>query len=207
MQDTNIEWAHHTFNPWQGCTKVSAGCKNCYAAARSARFKQDNWGAEKPRIPASENTWKQPLAWNEEARRTGVRKQVFSSSLADVMDDEAPEGARERLFSLIRETPYLDWLLLTKRPENFQKYLPWMQDGSAPYPNVWLGVTTEDKKSAAERIPILQQTPVANIRFLSAEPLLEELGDVDLRGIHWVIIGVKAAPMQDRCSLNGRRNC
>ena len=105
-KQTNISWTDHTFNPWIGCTKVSAECLYCYAetVARKPAI-QTEWGKGKPRRPASADTWKEPIRWNEQAKRDGVRRKVFCASMADVFDPEAPEGSRTRLFKLIREDP------------------------------------------------------------------------------------------------------
>jgi protein gp37 len=158
----------------------------------------------------SDAYWRETIRWNAEAERLGRRMRVFVASLADVMDHEAPAGARERLFELIRQTPYLDWLILTKRPQNFRRFLPWMLDGSEPYPNVWLGVSVENRTEALRRIPILRQTP-ATLRFISAEPLLGELGNLDLAGVHWTICGGEsgggARSMDLQWALNLHEQC
>ena len=204
MENTKISWTVHTFNPWIGCTKVSPGCKHCYAEVlNDQRYGNHNWGPGAPRRTTGDAYWRQPLKWNREAAKTGIRAKVFCASMADVMDDEAPEGARERLWELIRAASSLDWLLLTKRPENFGRFLPWSA-GVVPFPNVWLGVSTEDRQRANERIPLLAAFP-AVARFLSAEPLLEDLGSIDLRG---ALIGsswaVSRAITPGRCNWNGR---
>jgi len=180
-QNTKIEWADHTFNPWWGCAKVSAGCANCYAETFAARFGV-GWGAQAERRPASEKSWAEPIRWNKAAEREGKRARVFCSSMADVFDEQAPAGARERLWGLIQATPWLDWLLLTKRPENFH-LAPWLEFPNLrpmePPANVWLGVSVENQTAAEWRIPVLLRTPAA-IRFVSAEPLL---GRVDLKNL------------------------
>jgi len=190
MKNSAINWTDNTFNPWEGCTRVSDGCKNCYAQAndkRHLREKVIHWGKGAPRRKMTDAYWDQPVAWNLKAEQDGVRLRVFCASTADWADEEAPAGQRERLFQLIKKTPHLDWLLLTKRAENIEKYLPadWGETG---YPNVWLGVTVENKKEGLPRIDILRKIP-AVCRFLSCEPLIEDLGNVNLNGIHWVIIG------------------
>jgi protein gp37 len=126
-QNSTIEWTHHTFSPWRGCTKVSAGCANCYAAVNmSVKLHGVGWGPRSPRVVKAESGWREPLAWNRAAAAAGERHRVFCASLADVFEgpDTMPEdswpvveAARLRLFDLIRRTPHLDWLLLTKRPE------------------------------------------------------------------------------------------
>jgi protein gp37 len=189
MRNSVINWTDHTFNPWQGCTRVSPGCKNCYAEAldkRNLHSTGSHWGPGVPRKTMSDRYWCQPLTWNRKAAAAGERQRVFCASMADVFDDEAPEGQRDRLWQLIRQTPNLDWLLLTKRPQNSQKYLP--ADWRNGYHNVWLGVSVENRQHGIPRIDLLRQIP-AVVRFLSVEPLLEDLGALDLRGIHWTIIG------------------
>jgi protein gp37 len=225
--DTKIQWAHHTFNPWRGCTHVSPGCENCYAEALSKRnpAQLGTWGAGGERVIASESYWRQPERWNRAAERAHrdacrcmtsdmrlhsygcpaarwERPRVFCASLADVFEDRGDLWApRVRLMALIQRTPHLDWLLLTKRPDNARKLLgsaamweeaDWALSASGadpdtlsgdvwPLPNVWLGTTVEDQRRADERIPILLDTPAA-VRFLSCEPLL---GPVDVA--RWTI--------------------
>jgi len=185
--DTRIEWCHATFNPWRGCTKVSQGCKHCYAETMSGRNPRTlgEWGPRGTRVIAAESYWRQPVKWNAEAQAAGERRRVFCASLADVFEsaDTMPpdawgpvEVARERLFHLIEQTPALDWLLLTKRPENIPYMAPpwWYQEGWPA--NVWIGTSVENQEAADERIPYLLRVP-ARVRFLSCEPLL---GPLDL---------------------------
>lgn len=179
-QDSKIEWTHHTFNPWWGCQKVSDGCTNCYALTLSKRYGYDVWGPAKttPRRMMSEAYWKQPLKWNRAAQATGVRARVFCASMADVFEDH-PQVAewRKQLWGVIDQTPSLDWLLLTKRPQNVNGMVPWWWIGSQPghFPdNVWIGTSCEDQRRADERIPHLLRVP-AKVRFLSCEPLLGAL--------------------------------
>jgi len=170
-EHSKIEWTDHTFNPWMGCTAVSPACDHCYAEAQTARFRQVDWGAKAPRKRTSAANWKKPLVWNRKAEKAGKRAKVFCASLADVFDNHKsilPEW-RTDLWALIRATPWLDWLLLTKRPQNITKFLP--NDWGDGYRNVWLGVTVENQEEANRRIPILLNTP-ASKRFLSCEPLL-----------------------------------
>ena len=169
---TKIGWCDHTFNPWEGCQRVSPGCDRCYAEARAARFRSVEWGPRKPRRRLSAAYWKQPLRWNAGARESGTRPRVFCASLADVFDNQVPEEWRADLWALIRECSALDWLLLTKRPQNMAAMLP--HDWGAGYPNAALGVTAEDQKRAQERVPILLDTPAA-MRFVSVEPMLERV--------------------------------
>ena len=188
MENTRISWADHTLNPWIGCQKVSLGCNNCYAEGIDKRFwGGQHWGAGATRKLASESTWAEPRKWNRQAQARGIPARVFCASLADVFDNQAPAGARERLFALIRETPWLRWLLLSKRVANIEGMLP--SDWADGYANAWLGVTCENQHEAERRLPILTQIP-ATIRFVSAEPLLEAV-DISpwLGPIGWVIVG------------------
>ena len=185
--NSKIEWCDHTFNPWFGCTKVSPACKHCYAEALTRRTGLVVWGPQAERRISSESNWKQPLKWAKAAKAAGVRHRVFCASLADVFEDrQEVKDARLRLFSLIEGTPDLDWLLLTKRPENMLSMLP-VVHLEKPWPNVWLGTTVEDQQRADERIPHLLRTPAAK-RFLSVEPMLGPV-DLVLHGIDWVICG------------------
>jgi len=187
-----IEWTDHTFNPWEGCQKVGPGCDHCYAETRNARFSGGtpvNWGAGAPRRRTSVANWRKPLAWNQDAGEfyasTKRRQRVFCASLADVFDNAVPDAWRADLFTLIRRTPNLDWLLLTKRIGNACQMIEQaMRDqgdegiGHAgwPWQNVWLGATIINQEEANRDIPKLMGTP-ARVRFLSMEPLL---GPVDL---------------------------
>ena len=191
-ENSGIEWTHHTFNPWIGCQKVSAACDFCYAEAWDARGLQggpSRWGPHA--IRTRTKTWGNPVKWQKKAAAEGRRFRVFTASLADVFDNHKsidPSWRRE-LWALIKSCPDLDFLMLTKRPENISKMLPldWFADPH-PYPNVWLGATVEDQK-AAERARHLIKVP-ASVHFLSMEPLL---GEVDLSGVidglEWVITG------------------
>lgn len=168
-RDSAIEWCHHTFNPWIGCTKVSPGCANCYAEARDQRFNGGkHWGSGAPRRVTSPGNWREPLKWNRRAAKAGVRYRVFCGSLCDVFDPLSPYGAMDWLWALIDATPSLDWLLLTKRP-----MLYWPSHGFPP--NVWIGTTVESPDQL-HRVDDLLKIP-ARVRFLSVEPML---GPVDL---------------------------
>lgn len=229
-ENSKIEWCDHTFNPWIGCQKVSSACDNCYAETWDQRFKGERWGPYAKRTLTVKSNWYKPLKWNREAINDGVRKKVFCASLADVFDNHRSilPGWRKDLWELIKATPALDWLLLTKRPQNIEKYLPddW---GNHGYPNVWLGTTVEDQFEAERRIPILLETP-APIHFLSCEPLL---GPVDFartlnmttdkipegdsfpinpyKTLNWVICGgetgKEARPMNPQWVVNLRDQC
>ena len=185
-EETGISWTDSTFNPWWGCMKVSPGCDFCYAESLDHRLAGNHWGANATYRLLSKTNWRNPVKWNKKATETGIRHKVFCASMCDVFDKNAPEGERDRLFELIRNTPMLDWQILTKRAPNIEKYLP--NDWGNGYDNVWLGVSVENKQHGLPRIDILRNIP-AKIRFLSIEPLLEDLGEFDLTNIHWAIVG------------------
>lgn len=183
-ENTKIEWAHHTFNPWIGCTKVGPGCDNCYAEADfDKRRHVVHWGPNQPRKRTAPSTWAQPLRWNKMAEAEGTRYRVFCASLADVFDNEVPDEWRLDLFRLIRDTPHLDWLLLTKRIGNARIMLSNVRLQAEeyidpfPWPNAWIGATITSQVEADRDIPKLLDVPAAK-RFLSMEPLL---GPVDLQ--------------------------
>ena len=198
-ENTKIEWADHTFNPWEGCQKVGPGCDHCYAETRNARFAGGtaiNWGPGAPRRRTSDANWLMPLKWNREAERTGVRPRVFCASLADVFDNAVDPQWREDLFDLIAATPNLDWLLLTKRIGNVGNMLPVPFDFDKHFPNVWLGATVVNQEEADRDIPKLLAVPAAK-RFLSMEPLL---GPVDL---NYVRQRIQAQRSQLARAING----
>jgi protein gp37 len=164
---------------------------HCYAESLAHRYGHDVWGKGKPRRTFGDQHWKQPVMWNAAAEKAGRRAKVVCASMADVFDPEAPESDRQRLWRLIEQTPWLDWQLLTKRPELARRFLPpaWLKN---PRPNVWIGVSVEDRKRKP-RIVALRNIPAA-VRFLSVEPLLEDLGEINLAGIDWVIVGGESGP-------------
>lgn len=222
QKSTGIGWTTFTFNPIRGCTKVSEGCKNCYAEELSKRNPATLgiWGDNGTRVLASDAMWKEPIKWNREAEGAKERPRVFCASLADVFEDwDGPihdskgmvlgkqfepadsaemhnddllsmDDVRLRLFELIDHTPNLDWLLLTKRPENIQRMWPlstypmdhgWEGFCKAYRQNVWLGTTVENQEQADKRIPeLLGCRDLSPVLFLSCEPLL---GPVDLRKV------------------------
>lgn len=222
-ENSKIEWCDHTFNPWIGCTKISTACDNCYAEGWAKRTGQIAlWQGERRRTtPAN---WNLPLKWNAQAEREGRRYRVFCASLADVFDNQVPDEWRTDLWTLIATTKSLDWLLLTKRPQNIAKMLPDHRVGAQPWgdgwPNVWLGTTVENQQQADLRIPHLLSVR-ARVHFLSCEPSLGPLnfrwtnhamdarretyrqyldrnGSVDqyeaLKKIDWVIAGGESGP-------------
>lgn len=201
-EQTNIEWADSTLNPWIGCTKVSPGCDNCYAEKSIPALMQGiKWGpgAARRRTTTHERA---AVTWNSNHAQFfaqhGRRRRVFCASLADVFDREVPTSWRRDLFDLIRCTPHLDWLILTKRIGNAASMIQdalgdlWhsTEPGKAwPWANVWLGATVVNQAEADRDIPKLRAVP-ARVRFLSIEPML---GPVDLRFTNGLVHGCDAA--------------
>jgi protein gp37 len=224
---TKIEWCDHTFNPWIGCQKVSPACDNCYAEGWAKRSGLVEFGPGKERRRTSKSTWRQPLKWNADARKQGIRRRVFCGSLCDVFDNAVPDEWRADLFRLIHETPHLDWLLLTKRIGNAKdrailEVLPASRCGTT-WKHVWLGITVCNQEEADRDIPKLLKTPAAK-RFLSIEPMLGKMNIVpwismntvigsysDTQYINWVICGGesghKARPMHPEWVRSLRDQC
>lgn len=220
MDNSKIEWTESTFNPWIGCTKVSPACRHCYAETLMAqRWGRVKWGAKGTRQRTTESTWKKPITWNRQAAQERKRRRVFCASVADVFETfegRDPKGNqanlddwRKDLFALIDNCPHLDWLILTKRPENARAFF--RLHGARP--NIWLGVSAENQEHWDQRVGILMDTP-ATIRFVSAEPLLSA---INMRGLRpdWVIVGGEsgggfremdpdwARSMRDQCKRAG----
>lgn len=211
-ENSRIAWTDATFNPWVGCTKISAGCANCYAERDRARFDAGRWGPGALRRLTSAANWAKPRTWARKAlSASGRRPRVFCGSLCDYLDAEVPDLWREMLWDLIRATAAdLDWLLLTKRadrlgivPENVAR-------------RCWMGVTVENQATADERIPHLLRCPAA-VRWVSMEPLLSAtsvLGERE-RLIHWIVVGSESGPrrrpfewqwaaaLRDQCAAAG----
>ncbi len=191
-QNSAIEWTDHTFNPWWGCSKVSPGCQYCYAETLSNRYGHAIWGVHKTRRTFGEKHWQEPLKWHRRAQECGRRMRVFCASMADVFEDnQSIADEREKLWLLIAETPMLDWLLLSKRPENMCRFAPWQDVWPA---NVWAMTSVENQVEAEKHIPTLLHVP-ARLHGLSVEPLL---GPIDLSNwlpaIQWVIVGGESGP-------------
>jgi protein gp37 len=185
--ETGIAWTDHTFNIAWGCTKVSPGCAHCYAEDLSTRYGHGVWGPNKPRRTFGPKHWGEPIAWNRAAAKAcPERRRVFCSSMCDIFEDH-PTIAEEllKLWPLIRETPWLDWQLLTKRAERIVECLP--ADWGGGYPNVWLGVSIETREYEW-RVQALREA-AARIRFVSYEPALGPLAGIDLSGVDWLIYG------------------
>ena len=223
-KNSKISWTDHTFNPWWGCVKVSDGCKHCYAEIGAKRFSGepgDLWGPGSNRRFFGDVHWDKPKHWNRQAQKEGVRHKVFCASYADVFENrEDLDNPRVRLFELIEDTPHLDWLLLTKRPENVNSFINISNSFRGGIPNnVWLGTTVENQEMANKRIPILLGIP-ASVLWLSVEPML---GPIDLKGGHeevwplaesriaWVIVGGESGrnprPMAPNWARQVRDDC
>lgn len=202
-KNSTIGWTHSTFNPWWGCSKVSQECTRCYAETFAKRVGHRIWGDDAPRRFFGDAHWNEPLKWDRDAAKAGERRRVFCASMADVFEDrDELNEHRARLWDLISKTPHLDWLLLTKRPENMLRMVPaeWHEEWAG---NVWAG-TTIGHPDSLERLDHLARVP-AVVRFVSVEPLLADLdlglnknlpGQRVLRWhrpaknfINWVIVG------------------
>lgn len=236
MENSKIEWTDHTFNHWQGCIKVSPGCKNCYAETLSNRWGKDIWGPGAKRQRTSAANWQKPLQWDKQAKKAGERYRVFCASMADVFEDndQLIDWRLDLFENIIARTPNLDWLILTKRPDVARQFFGLRLD--LLFPNIWMGASIESQEYADKRIPELLKIPAA-IRFLSCEPLL---GPIDLSGrtmetvwvdaeyadldynlgeiveeegwpIHWVIVGGEsghnARPMHPDWARSLRDQC
>jgi protein gp37 len=189
-ENSAIEWTDATFNPWWGCAEVSPGCKNCYARSLAHRLlpRVSLWDVNGDRRLFGHDHWRGPIRWERKAVKEGRRLKVFCASMADVFDNnDMLVSSRLRLWQLIRATPHLDWLILTKRIGNAKEMLP--ADWGGGYANVWLGASIVNQVEANRDIPKLLATPAA-IRFLSCEPLLGPIRFVDRWDhIDWIIVG------------------
>jgi len=191
--NTKIEWTDYTFNPWWGCQMISPACTNCYAAAWAKRWGKDVWGhPDRSDREPKKGVWKEARKWNRDASREMRRRKVFAASMADVFEDhpQLPE-LRKRFFELVNETPWLDWQLLTKRPENIEPMMAGHFDG-VPH-NVWLGTTAENQEYWNERVPVLLSNP-AVVHFVSAEPLLGSIQMAKGETPDWLIVGGESGP-------------
>lgn len=196
---TGIDWTRSSWSPWWGCTKVSVGdkgaCVECYAEAFDKRVGGDHWGWGKPRRDMSDNHWAQPRKWDRAAAASGEDHTVFPS-MCDPFDNEVGAPLRTRFYDLMRETPNLTWLLLTKRPQNIIKLSE--EAGGLPA-NAAIGCTVVTQKEADRDIPHLIRADArfgARFTFLSVEPMMEAM---DIREwlklrIDWVICGGESGP-------------
>lgn len=194
MKNSGISWTHHTFNPWIGCTKVSSGCDHCYAERDwDHRKGLVSWGSGQKRHRTGPANWLQPIRWDDACRRAGIRQRVFCASLADVFDPEVPDAWRDDLFQLIKRTPNLDWMLLTKREFEMANFFSNFRDRQWPWPHVALGVTIESYENS-KRGNILSLMPAAR-RFVSIEPMLSDINcDGWIASVDEVIVGGESGP-------------
>jgi protein gp37 len=198
---SNIEWTEQTWNPVTGCVKVSPGCKNCYAEAMANRLQC--MGA-----PGYDNGFELSILPERLVQPLRRRKPTlyFVNSMSDLFQEGVPYSFVDQVVAVMDATPQHTYQLLTKRSGRMREYF-----NSRNVPNnLWLGVSVEDRKYGKPRIGDLQAIR-AKTRFLSIEPLLESLGKLDLRGIHWVIVGGEsgagARPMEKSWVLDIRSQC
>ncbi|MEZ5580863.1 MAG: phage Gp37/Gp68 family protein [Candidatus Competibacteraceae bacterium] len=188
---STIEWTEQTWNPTTGCTKISPGCKHCYAEVMARRLCAMS-------ASGYENGFDLTLhpARLEQPLRRKKPTVYFVNSMSDLFHEDIPNEFLDRVFAVIRQTPHHTYQILTKRADRLPQYFA---HRSCPQ-NVWLGVSVEDRNYGIPRIADLRRID-ARVRFLSVEPLLEDLGNIDLTGIHWVIVGGesghKARPMRE----------
>lgn len=198
---SKIEWTELTWNPVSGCTKISPGCKNCYAEKMAHRL-------QAMRAPGYENAFELTLQHARLEQPLGRRKPTvwFVNSMSDLFHEDVPDEYIDQVMDVIRRTPQHTYQILTKRADRLPRYF---RTRSVPG-NVWLGVSVEDRKYGVPRIAHLRKVDAA-IRFLSVEPLLEDVGELDLTDIHWVIVGGEsgknARPMDIEWVRNIRHQC
>lgn len=231
-KETEISWCDSTFNPWWGCEKplvqiggkeiVSPECVSCYAEKLDARWGGKHWGRTAPRRCFGDKHWREPLKWNQEAAEAGRRWRVFCLSMGDILEDRRDlDDHRRRLCDLIPETPWLDWMLLTKRSDLFQILIPgWVWR----LPNVWPGVTAGCQATANIRVPDLVGLKLAYphlVAWVSCEPMLEPINWKQAAAlyppyfksspINLIIFGGESGPRSRRCDiawiLDGVRQC
>lgn len=189
---TKIEWCHHTFNAWIGCTKVSPACDGCYAEnLMDHRYGRVTWGPGEDRQRTSKENWRKPLKWNREAATKAAPTYVFCSSLADVFDNEVEPAWRWDLFELIGATSHLTWLLLTKRISNVIKMTDPMAGCQPLPPNAAVGATMANQAEYDRdhmKLWEVRERLGAAFTFGSFEPLLGRIG-LDEFAPDWIIVG------------------
>ncbi len=200
MRTTKIEWTEQTWNPSVGCNKVTAGCVNCYAETMARRLKAMG-------TKGYENGFKFSIIPERLDQPFKIKKptKFFVNSMSDLFHEEMPFEYLDMIFDTIEKTPWHTYQILTKRERRMAEYFA---EKKLPK-NVWLGVTVENSATKS-RIDYLRNID-AKIRFLSMEPLLEDVGDLDLSNIHWVIVGgesgIVARPMQSSWAVNIKEQC
>ena len=188
MENSGISWTHNTQNFWVGCDKVAPECKNCYISRILSKQGREPWG-EVYRT----QTWDDPWEWEAKCVVKHYAKRVFTCSLSDFFHAKA-DPWRNQAWRIIRRTPHLAWLVLTKRPERITEHLP--ADWGSGYPNVWLGVSVGCREKL-NKMDFLRRIPAA-VRFVSAEPLLEDISeDINLDGFGWVVVGGESGSGQE----------
>lgn len=194
MATSTIEWTDATWNPVTGCDKISPGCTNCYAekmANRLQKMGQANY-ANGFAVTLQPHMLEHPLKWKKP-------KMIFVNSMSDLFHKDVPDSYVDQVIRIMSEAHWHTFQVLTKRADRMMEYCDkrWTQKSTNPFwlplENVWWGVSVEDRKYGLPRIDHLRQMP-AKVRFLSIEPLLEDLGEVNLTGIHWVIAGGESGP-------------
>ncbi len=198
---TSIEWTEQTWNPTVGCSKVSPGCAHCYAEAMAKRLQAMG-------VNGYENAFALTLLPHrlEEPLKRTKPTIYFVNSMSDLFHEEIPDNYIRQVFDVIRRAPQHTFQVLTKRAERMANFFRTYE----PPCNAWLGVTVENRQHGIPRLDWLRRVP-ASIRFASVEPLLEDLGKLNLNGIHWIIVGgesgPKARPMRQEWVLNIKRQC
>lgn len=184
MKTTKIEWTDRTWNPVTGCTKQSAGCAHCYAEVMARRLHA--MGLKKYAngfdLTLHQSSLREPVQWKKGSN-------IFVCSMSDLFHPDVPFDFIDKVMQTIEETPQHRYQLLTKRAERMAEYFSTRE---VPC-NAWIGVTVECRQTVG-RIDVLRNIEGANIRFLSCEPLLEDLGEINLSGIHWMIVGGESGP-------------
>lgn len=202
---SHIEWTDATWNPVRGCTKISPGCKHCYAETFAERFRgvashPYEHGFDPRLVPDKLN---EPFKW-------AAARMVFVNSMSDLFHDYVPDEYIARVGHVMVTANWHTYQVLTKRADRLQRLLSTQLHFAAEAKNIWWGVSVENKKHGLPRVENLRNAP-ARIRFLSIEPLLEDLGEIDLSGIHWVIVGGEsghgARPMKREWVTNILRQC
>jgi len=192
---SSIEWTDATWNPVRGCTKISPGCKHCYAETFAERFRgvpshPYEQGFDVRLVPEK---LAEPLKWSSP-------KTVFVNSMSELFQKDVPDWFVEQVVRVMQMADWHTYQVLTKRAEHMRDMLRGQLAFAAELGHIWWGVSVEDRKYGVPRIAALREAPAA-VRFLSIEPLLEDLGELNLEGIHWVIVGgesgVGARPMEE----------
>jgi protein gp37 len=202
MARTNIEWSEVVWNPVTGCTKISPGCKNCYAETIANRFWKDRKFTD---VVCHEDRLEQPLHWKKP-------RMIFVNSMSDLFHKDIPFVFIDKIFDIMVTTPRHTYQILTKRPERMLEYCMYQDEkmrsfgyGGFIFPDfIWMGTSVENQKEANERIPILLQIP-AKVKWISAEPLLEPIDLIKIETkntkIHWVVVGGESGPKARPCNI------